>query len=462
MQFTKTKLRGVVIVDPIKYGDNRGYFMEVYNEDEFEKNNLSYKFVQDNQSFSSQKGIIRGLHFQNEPYAQAKLVRCNKGKIVDVAVDIKKGSPTYLQSVAVELSEENKRMLMIPRGYAHGFITLTDDVEVMYKVDNLYNKQCDRSIRYNDKDINFDWKQENPILSAKDKENCCIKDSDCNFTIKVLVTGVNGQLGYDVVKRLGELGLEAKGVDINDFDITDEVHVFEYIKKYNPDVVVHCAAYTAVDKAENDREKCFLINQKGTENIAKAVKAIDASMVYISTDYVYNGEGIEPHFTNSEVQPVNAYGQSKLEGEKAAKKHLDKLFIVRTSWVFGKNGNNFVKTMLRLSGEKDKLSVVSDQIGSPTYTVDLAKLICDMIQTEKYGTYHGTNSGYCSWFDFAKKILELSEKSTEVIAIDSEGYKTVAKRPKNSRMDSGCLEQAGFEVLPQWEDALKRYLKEIK
>lgn len=462
MQFIKTKLRGVIIVDPIKHGDNRGYFMEVYNESEFEKNNLYYKFVQDNQSFSSQKGTLRGLHFQNQPYAQAKLMRCNKGKIIDVAVDIKKGSATYLQTVAVELSEDNKRMLMIPKGYAHGFVTIEDDVEVIYKVDNFYNKDCDRGIRYDDPEINFNWLEENPILSAKDIGSCHIKNSDCNFTIKVLVTGVNGQLGYDVVKRLSELGLEAKGVDINDFDITDERQVFNYIKNYNPDVVVHCAAYTAVDKAENDEEKCFLINKNGTENIAKAVKAIDASMVYISTDYVYGDGGNTPHSVDSKLLPLNVYGKSKLAGERAAAFHVEKLFIVRTSWVFGKNGNNFVKTMLRLSGEKDNIEVVADQIGSPTYTVDLAKLICEMIQTEKYGIYHGTNCGYCSWYDFAKKIFDMTGKTTQVTATDSESYKTAAKRPQNSRMDNKCLTLAGFEVLPHWESALERYIKEIE
>jgi dTDP-4-dehydrorhamnose reductase/dTDP-4-dehydrorhamnose 3,5-epimerase len=462
MKFTKTKLRGVVIVDPIVYGDNRGYFMETYNEGEFKSNFINYNFVQDNQSFSSQKGIIRGLHFQKDPHAQAKLMRCNKGSIIDVAVDIRKGSSTYLQSVAVELNSENKRMLMIPRGFAHGFVTLTDDVEVVYKVDNLYNKECDRSLRYNDPSINFNWGVEKPILSAKDTLNCNLIDSDCNFTIKVLVTGVKGQLGYDVVKRCESLGFNVVGVDIDNFDITDCEATAKYIVDCNPDVVVHCAAYTAVDKAESDREKCFRINELGTENIAKAVKNIDASMVYISSDYVYGGIGDTAYTPDSKLAPLNVYGESKLAGEVVAAKHLDKLFIIRTSWVFGLNGNNFIKTMLKLASERDELNVVADQIGSPTYTPDLAKLIVDMIQTEKYGTYHASNENYCSWYEFANEIFKFAGKNIKVNKATTESYITPAKRPKNSRLDKTCLDKAGFERLPSWQNAMERYIKELQ
>ncbi len=462
MKFTKTQLRGVVIVDPVVFGDNRGYFMETYNEGEFNANGIFNRFVQDNQSFSAYKGVLRGLHFQNNPHAQAKLVRCNKGAILDVAVDIKKGSSTYLKYVAVELSAENKRMLMVPKGYAHGFVTLTDDVEVIYKVDSLYNKETDRSIRFDDPAIGVEWGIENPILSAKDSNSSRLCDSDCNFALKVLVTGVKGQLGYDVVKRCKELGYNVVGADIDDFDITDEEAAFKYITECNPDAVVHCAAYTAVDNAENDVERCTKINETGTENIAKAVKAIDAAMVYISTDYVYGGEGEEAYTTDSSLQPLNAYGVSKLAGEKAAAKHVDKLFIVRTSWVFGLNGNNFVKTMLRLAKERDELNIVADQIGSPTYTPDLARLIVDMISTDKYGVYHGTNENYCSWYEFATEIFRQAGVNIKVNPILSEQYVTAAKRPKNSRLDKTCLDKSGFERLPSWQDALRRYLEEIK
>ncbi|HKL74235.1 MAG TPA: dTDP-4-dehydrorhamnose reductase [Clostridia bacterium] len=461
MKFTKTNLRGVVIVEPVVFGDNRGYFMETYNEGEFTSNGIFNKFMQDNQSFSSQKGIVRGLHFQKDPHSQAKLVRCNKGAILDVAVDIKKGSSTYLQYVGAELTEENKRMLMIPRGYAHGFLTLTDDVEVIYKADNLYNKESDRSVRYNDSAIGINWGVENPILSAKDTNNHNIEDTDNNYAITVLVTGVNGQLGHDVVKRCQELGYNAIGADIGDFDITDEDATFKFITNCNPDVVVHCAAYTAVDKAESDVERCTKINVTGTENIAKAVKTIDATMVYISTDYVYGGKGDQAHNTDSELCPLNVYGKSKLDGENVAAKFVDKLFIVRTSWVFGINGNNFIKTMLKLAKERDELSVIDDQVGSPTYTPDLARIVVDMISTNKYGVYHATNENYCSWYEFATEIFKQSNINIKVNKTTSDRYVTAAVRPLNSKLDKSCLDKAGFERLPSWQDALKRYLEEL-
>lgn len=462
MNIIDTKLRGVKIVEPVVHGDNRGWFMETYNEGEFLKHGLRYQFVQDNQSFSAQKGILRGLHFQNEPCAQAKLVRCTQGAILDVAVDIRKGSATYLQYVAVELSAENKKQLMIPRGFAHGFVTLTGDVMVQYKVDNLYSKEHDRGIRYCDPSIGVPWGIEDPILSVKDTTSPLLKDSDANFTVKVLVTGVNGQLGYDVIKRLNAEGIACKGVDMSDFDITDEKQTFDYIVNENPDVVVHCAAYTAVDRAESDEEKCRLVNEIGSENIAKACKAIDAAMVYISTDYVYAGTGEEPFKPTDPVAPLSVYGKTKFAGEEACRRYLDKLFVVRTSWVFGKNGNNFVKTMLRLGKERGELSVVNDQIGSPTYTVDLADFIVYILQTDKFGTYHCSNEGYCSWNDFAKEIFRVAGMEVKVNDVATKDYKTAAVRPLNSRLDKQCLKDCGYGVMPSWQDALKRYIKETE
>ena len=380
MNFIKTKLRGCYIVEPLAYGDNRGWFMETYNKGEFDNAGLVYDFVQDNQSFSKQKGILRGLHFQKNPMAQAKLVRCTKGSILDVAVDIRKGSDTYLQYVAVELSEENKKQLMIPRGFAHGFVTLTEDVRVQYKVDNLYSKENDRGIQYSDPSINVDWGISDPILSVKDTISPNLVDSDADFTIKVLVTGYKGQLGYDVVKRLNQANYECIGVDIDDFDITDESATYNYIAKYNPDVIVHCSAYTAVDKAEIESEKCYNVNVVGTENIAKVCAKIGAKMVYISTDYVYDGKGDTPFEVDSKIAPLCVYGKTKYQGEEICRKYTDKLFVIRTSWVFGINGKNFVKTMLKLAKNNNQIKVVCDQIGSPTFTPDLADFIFYIIK----------------------------------------------------------------------------------
>lgn len=279
--------------------------------------------------------------------------------------------------------------------------------------------------------------------------------------MKILVTGANGQLGYDAMKVLKARKIECMGVDINDFDITDEEVAFEYIVGYHPNAVIHCSAYTAVDKAEENEKLCRAVNADGTRNIAKACKKIDAKMVYISTDYVFPGTGEDAYEVDDPKGPLNVYGRTKLEGEEAVRELVNKHFIVRISWVFGKNGNNFVKTMLRLGREHNEINVVSDQIGSPTYTADLAPLLCDMMVTEKYGTYHATNEGYCSWAEFAQEIFKQAGYDTKVNFIPTSAYPTQAKRPFNSRLSKKSLDDAGFFRLPDWRDALRRYLKEI-
>ena len=279
--------------------------------------------------------------------------------------------------------------------------------------------------------------------------------------MKILVTGVSGQLGYDVCKVLDARKIENKGVGLADFDITDAQATRDYIVAYHPDAVIHCSAWTAVDKAEDALETMRAVNTEGPRNIAAACKKIDAKMLYISTDYVFPGTGDRFYEPDDPTSPLGAYGATKLGGELAVKELLDRYFIVRISWVFGKNGNNFVKTMLRLAETKSELNVVCDQIGSPTYTADLAPLLCDMILTEKYGTYHATNEGICSWADFAEEIFRLAGKNVAVHHIPTSAYPTRAVRPLNSRMSKDKLEQAGFARLPQWKDALRRYLTEI-
>lgn len=280
--------------------------------------------------------------------------------------------------------------------------------------------------------------------------------------MKVLVTGAKGQLGYDVMKVLEARNIERKGVDIEDFDITDEQAALAFIKNYHPDAVIHCSAYTAVDKAEDNAELCTDVNVLGTRNIAYACREIDAKMIYISTDYVFPGAGNHEYETDEPTGPLSVYGRTKLEGERAVRELLTKYFIVRISWVFGKNGNNFVKTMLRLGKERNEISVVCDQIGSPTYTSDLAPLLCDMLNTDKYGTYHATNEGYCSWAEFAEEIFRQMHYPITVNSIQSKDYPAKAKRPFNSRMSKKSLDDAGFRRLPDWKDAIERYLKEIR
>lgn len=461
MKVIKTKFKGLLIIETDVYGDHRGWFTETYTKNKFADKGIDVDFVQDNQSYSSQKCTLRGIHFQINPKAQSKMIRCTRGAIIDTVVDLRKGSDTYKQWFSIELSAENKKQLFIPKGFGHAFLTITDDVEVQYKVDEYYSKEHDRSIKFNDPEIGIDWGIENPILSQKDLNAPFLKDSDANFSIKVLVTGVNGQLGYDVVKRLNELGIEAIGVSRNDFDIRDRDQTQDYILKNKPDVIVHCAAYTAVDKAEDEKEKCYVINVEGTKNIAEACKKIDAKMVYISSDYVFDGQGIEPQSESKATNPVNYYGYCKEQGERVVRDIVEKHFIIRTSWVYGKNGGNFVKTMLKLAQMKDEINVVNDQIGAPTYTKDLAILICDMIQTTKYGTYHGVNEGYCSWYEFALAIFEKVGVNIKVNPVPSSKYPTKAIRPLNSRLSKKNLDKNGFKRLPKWKDALDRYLKEI-
>lgn len=280
--------------------------------------------------------------------------------------------------------------------------------------------------------------------------------------MKVLVTGVGGQLGYDICRVLAARGIDHCGADIVDFDVRDAAATQQYIWAYHPDAVIHCSAWTAVDKAEDMKEQVRAVNTEGPRNIAKACKTISAKMMYISTDYVFPGTGERFYQPDDPTEPLGTYGKTKLGGELAVKELLEHFFIVRISWVFGKNGNNFVKTMLKLAESHAEINVVCDQIGSPTYTKDLAPLLCDMIQTEKYGIYHATNEGICSWAEFAQEIFRLSGKNVVVHSIPTSLYPTKAVRPLNSRMSKDKLEEEGFSRLPHWKDALARYLREIE
>ena len=279
--------------------------------------------------------------------------------------------------------------------------------------------------------------------------------------MRILVTGVKGQLGHDVMNELAKRGHTGIGVDVEEMDITDAKKVNEVIRASEVEAVIHCAAYTAVDAAEDQVELCRKINAEGTENIAKVCKELDIKMMYISTDYVFDGEGTRPWEPDDERHLLNVYGLTKYEGELAVEKYLDKFFTIRIAWVFGVNGKNFIKTMLKLSETHDELNVVDDQIGSPTYTYDLAVLLVDMIETEKYGRYHATNEGLCSWYEFACEIFRQAGRDVKVNPVSSDEFPTKAKRPHNSRMDKSKLMENGFTPLPAWQDALKRYLEII-
>lgn len=278
--------------------------------------------------------------------------------------------------------------------------------------------------------------------------------------MKILVTGVKGQLGYDVVQEGESRSLDMFGTDVYNMDITNAGQVKQVIEAYKPDAVIHCAAYTAVDAAEDNQELCRKINVDGTRNIAEVCKDMDIPMMYFSTDYIFDGQGENFWKEDDLKKPLNVYGQTKYEGELVVQELVKKYFILRISWVFGVNGNNFIKTMLRVGPQRGEVGVVADQIGSPTYTYDLAKLVIDMIQTDKYGAYHVTNEGICSWYEFACEIFKQAGLDVKVNPLTTAEYPAKATRPFNSRMSKDKLINAGFERLPSWQDALSHYLKQ--
>lgn len=279
--------------------------------------------------------------------------------------------------------------------------------------------------------------------------------------MKIMVTGAKGQLGQEVLRLLRARQISCRGVDTQDFDLADAQAVVRAVAAYGPDAIIHCAAYTAVDRAESEPEKCMAVNAAGTMYLVRAAMAAGAKLLYVSTDYVFGGEGDVPHETDDRTSPCNVYGLSKLQGEEAVRGLMTRYFIVRTSWVFGQGGN-FVRTMLRLGKEKRQVSVVNDQIGAPTYAADLARLLCDMIVTDRYGVYHAANEGCCSFAEFAEAIMRASGSRCRVLPIPSEEYPTPARRPRNSRLSMRSLDAAGFPRLPIWEDALARYLDELR
>lgn len=277
----------------------------------------------------------------------------------------------------------------------------------------------------------------------------------------ILVTGANGQLGSDILLELNDRGLESKGIDISDLDLTSENKVFEYIKQLKPTCIIHCAAYTAVEKAEEPEEykKCFDINVKGTEYIAKACSSIKSKMIYISTDYIFDGNKNGEYEVDDEPNPLCNYAKSKLQGELAVRNNLEKYYIIRTSWLFGKKNTNFINTIISLAKKNGEVTIVNDQIGSPTYSEDLSKLIVNMINSERYGIYHATNEGFCSWGKLAAFALKIKNIECKINLVSSNEYKSKAKRPLNSRLSKKSLLDNGFSLLPNWEDAVKRYLE---
>lgn len=477
MKKIKTELEDCYIIEPDKFGDSRGYFSPYFIQKNFDDLGFQ-KVVQTNRSKSS-KGVLRGLHFQKNPKCQAKIVEVIKGSAIDVVVDMRIDSPTFGKYTAVKLTEDNNRQLFVPRGFAHGFVSLEDDTIFQYLIDNDYAPKMEAGIKWDDPTINIDWqrifKENNisePLLSDKDKVHPSFKENKVVFKReqeKYLITGYNGQLGYDIKRELLKNGIREENIlalGREEMDITSQEQVNNIINSFKPNVIFHCAAWTAVDKAEDMKEEATKVNVDGTKNIVEASINIGAKIVYLSTDYVFDGQKDGIYIPEDETNPQNIYGKTKYLGEKEVKKNPNH-FIARTSWVFGINGKNFVKTMLNLSKNHDELNVVDDQIGSPTYTVDLAHILYELSQTDNYGIYHVTNEEFCSWAEFAEYIFKINDIKTKVNKVTTEEYLKLtntkqAYRPKNSRLDKNELYEIGLDHMPSWKDATERYCKELR
>lgn len=477
MKKIETELKDCYILEPDRFGDARGYFSPYFIDKNLKELGFK-KVVQANRSKSA-KGVVRGLHFQKNPKCQAKIVEVIKGSAIDVVVDIRVDSPTYGKHIAVKLTDENNRQLFVPRGFAHGFISLEDDTIFQYLIDNDYAPKLEAGILWNDPDLNIDWDKmfkengiDKPILSDKDQIHPTLKENKVIFKRnqeKYLVTGYKGQLGYDIKRELIMNGIDEKNIlaiDKEEMDITNLDEVMKVVTEFNPDVIFHCAAWTAVDKAEDMEDVVNQVNVVGTHNMVEASKAVDAKIIYLSTDYVFDGTKEGMYVPEDEVNPKSVYGKTKFLGEEEVRKN-PKHFITRISWVFGINGNNFIKTMLKLAETHSELNVVDDQIGSPTYTVDLAHLLVNLAQTDSYGTYHVTNEDFCSWAEFAEYIFKINNKNVKVNHVSTEKYLELAGtkqayRPRNSQLDKSKLDSIGMDRLPTWQSATERFCKELK
>lgn len=476
----ETGLKDSYVLIPKRYGDDRGYYTTQFSSADLERLGIPNNRIEQTAQSKSKKGVVRGMHYQEDPCCQAKFVKCESGAVLDVIADLRCDSPTYKKWFSVELTPENGKILYVPRGFAHGFVALKDNTRFEYSVDNHYKPSHENGVAWNDPNMNIDWQLEkygitDLEMSEKDKVRKTVDEVKPNFFMhkRYLVTGCKGQLGFDVVRELNSRGIyDIMALDVDDMDITDREFVRKVITEYKPEYVIHCAAYTAVDKAEENEELARKINYEGTRNISDACYEIGSKLVYISTDYVFDGKRIGYYDTESKVNPTSVYGKTKYEGELAALRN-PKTFVLRTSWVFGINGNNFVKTMLGLSEKYKEIKVVDDQVGSPTYTVDLAKTICDVIETDKYGVYHTSNDGYCSWAEFASYILKDTDAKVIPVTTD-EYYKPkyedakkkgielhIAERPLNSKLDKMKLVRNGFNLLPEWHNAVDRYMEEL-
>ena len=501
MKVSKTNIKGCYVFELTNRGDHRGYFEELYKESAYKMHGVLTHWPQDNFSFSVNEGTFRGMHYQKGDAVQGKLVTCVSGIVIDYIYDARIGSPTYgkWEKVIIDGNSMNPAQVYVPEGCLHGFYVAKGKARFIYKCTNEYNAQQDAGVRCTDPALGLELPKGDFILSDKDKNLPLLKDAELDFIYqpRCVVTGaITGQLGPDVVKELTKRGYkDILVLDKEILDLTDAEKVKEVIGNFDPDVIFHCAAFTDVDLAQRKPDLATAVNVDATTYITEVANKCNSKLIYISTDYVYDGkqEKGRSYKTTDTPSPMGVYGQTKLEGENVALNH-DKAFVVRTSCVFGdRKTNNFVRTMFGLYGKHQNIPVVDDQIGSPTYTKDLAKFLVSLSETDKYGIYNGTNKGACSRYELACKIFEYASRlianpefNTTATPISTEDYynsesmlkkirtmlielgfgehevispelmsKVISPRPLNATLDQTTLAENGFDELRPWSRAVE-------
>ena len=445
----ETGIEGLYIIEPKVYEDERGFFFESYNKEEFAKLGIEDEFIQDNHS-KSQRGVIRGMHFQRK-FPQGKLIRVIRGKIYDVALDIREGSKSYGKYFATELSEENRRMLYIPKGFAHGFLALQDGTEINYKNSDRYAPKYEDGISWDDPDLGIDWKLgeygiDEVILSKKDGEN----KSFAEYGRRVLITGAKGQVGTEVTKLCQKRKIICFPTSKEDLNILDFAHVREFIIENRINTIVNCASYNNVDGAESERELCYAINSEAVRNLVSVASEFQIPLVTYSSDFVFDGEKGSPYLEEDARNPLSVYGKSKVLAENYAASY-DKALVIRTSWVFSmENPNNFMNRVVEWSKTRDEIKLTTDQIGNPTSAEDIATITWKLLMKERYGVYNFCNSGTVSKFEQGKYML--SDWDGRLRMVKMEDFHLPAKRPKYSALDTGKIEkELNIQIAPWYK-----------
>jgi len=479
MNIIKTKLSDLLVIEPKVWGDDRGYFFESYSKSLLAKEGLEFEWIQDNEAYS-EKGVLRGLHYQKDPMAQTKLVRVAKGEVLDVVVDIRPKSPTYGESFSIILSGTNKKQLLVPKGFAHGYVVLSDRALFLYKVDNPYSKEHEAGIKFDDPALGIDWilSKETLKLSEKDKVQPLFENHEPFSNNKknqpatkvkktksksVLVTGANGQLGQSFQKIANQYpSFDFHFYTSKELDITEGKAVESEVKKIEADILINCAAYTKVDDAEDHEEKNWNINVIATHNMAGICKRNDVLLVHYSSDYVYHSVEGEKMDELTPTIPKGNYAKAKLRSEEVIDAVSPQAIIMRTSWVYSEFGHNFLKTMLSLGRQGKDLKVVNDQIGTPTYATDIAETTVKILQSIKDNSttldqpmiLNYAGEGETNWYEFATHIFKSANLTVNLSGIPTEEYPTKAERPKWSMMDMTKIKDQ-FGITPKfWKESV--------